>query len=149
MTHLETRLGVKLCQRGRSGFRLTEQGVAIHEATQRLLSAVENFCMDADVLKQHISGKLNLGIIDTTITDPDSPIPRTTQRFVSRGHDVHLTCTSAPPPNWKSACSTAVCTWPSGTSRCTCRGCCIRRCTRKRWGCIAAGASAVRQAGRR
>nr|WP_178125056.1 MULTISPECIES: LysR family transcriptional regulator [unclassified Pseudomonas] len=90
MTHLETRLGVKLCLRGRSGFRLTEQGVAIHEATQRLLSAVEHFCLDADVLKQHISGQLNLGIIDTTITDPDSPLPRTTQRFVSRGHDVHL-----------------------------------------------------------
>lgn len=90
MSHLETRLGVKLCQRGRSGFRLTEQGVAIYEATQRLLSAVESFCMDADVLKQHISGKLNLGIIDSTITDPDSPLPRATQRFVARGHDVHL-----------------------------------------------------------
>lgn len=90
MSHLETRLGVKLCQRGRSGFHLTEQGVAIHEATLRLLSAVENFCLDADVLKQHISGQLNLGIIDSTISDPDSPIPRTTQRFVSRGHDVHL-----------------------------------------------------------
>ncbi|WP_300651506.1 LysR family transcriptional regulator [Pseudomonas sp.] len=90
MTHLETRLGVKLCQRGRSGFHLTEQGVAVHEATLRLLGAVENFCMDADVLKQHISGQLNLGIIDSTITDPDSPLPRTTQRFVSRGHDVHL-----------------------------------------------------------
>ncbi|WP_044872333.1 LysR family transcriptional regulator [Pseudomonas sp. LFM046] len=90
MSHLETRLGVKLCQRGRSGFRLTEQGVAIHEATQRLLSAVEAFCMDADVLKQSISGKLNLGIIDSTLTDRDSPLPRATQRFVSRGHDVHL-----------------------------------------------------------
>jgi DNA-binding transcriptional LysR family regulator len=90
MAHLETRLGVKLCQRGRSGFQLTEQGVAIHEASLRLLSAVENFCADADVLKQHISGQLNLGIIDSTITDPDSPIPRATQRFVSRGHDVHL-----------------------------------------------------------
>ncbi len=90
MSHLETRLGVKLCQRGRSGFRLTEQGVAIHEATQRLLSAVETFCMDADVLKQRISGKLNLGIIDSTLTDRDSPLPRATQRFVSRGHDVHL-----------------------------------------------------------
>ncbi|MEN5301064.1 LysR family transcriptional regulator [Pseudomonas sp. TWI628] len=90
MSHLETRLGVKLCQRGRSGFRLTEQGVAIHEATLRLLSAVESFCMDADVLKQHISGKLNLGIIDSTLTDPVSPLPRTTQRFVSRGHDAHL-----------------------------------------------------------
>nr|WP_251701827.1 LysR family transcriptional regulator [Pseudomonas boanensis] len=90
MSQLEARLGVKLCQRGRSGFRLTEQGVAIHEAAQRLLSAVEAFCMDADVLKQNISGTLNLGIIDTTITDPDSPLPATTQRFVSRGHDVHL-----------------------------------------------------------
>ena len=90
MSHLETRLEVKLCQRGRSGFHLTEQGVAVHEATLRLLGAVENFCLDADVLKQHISGQLNLGIIDSTISDPDSPIPRTTQRFVSRGHDVHL-----------------------------------------------------------
>lgn len=90
MAHLEARLGVKLCQRGRSGFRLTEQGVAVHEATLRLLSAVESFCLDADVLKQQISGRLNLGIIDSTITDPDSPIPQTTQRFVSRGHDVHL-----------------------------------------------------------
>jgi len=90
MTLLETRLGVKLCQRGRSGFRLTEQGVAIHEATLRLLSAVESFCSDADVLKQHISGQLNLGIIDSTLTDPGSPLPRTTQRFVSRGHDARL-----------------------------------------------------------
>ncbi|MNE04773.1 HTH-type transcriptional activator CmpR [compost metagenome] len=90
MSQLEARLGVKLCQRGRSGFRLTEQGVAIFEATQHLLQAVDRFCQDADVLKQHITGKLNLGIIDSTITDPASPLPRTTQRFVSRGHDVHL-----------------------------------------------------------
>ncbi|MFP2770550.1 LysR family transcriptional regulator [Oceanisphaera sp. KMM 10153] len=90
MAQLEARLGVKLCQRGRSGFRLTEQGVAVHEATLRLLSAVESFCLDTDVLKQQISGRLNLGIIDSTITDPGSPIPQTAQRFVSRGHDVHL-----------------------------------------------------------
>ncbi|VVN92039.1 LysR family transcriptional regulator [Pseudomonas fluorescens] len=90
MSQLETRLGVKLCQRGRSGFRLTEQGVAVYESAQRLLAAVDNFCLDTDVLKQHITGQLNLGIIDSTITDPDSPLPKTTQRFVSRGHDVHL-----------------------------------------------------------
>jgi len=62
MTHLETRLGVKLCQRGRSGFRLTEQGVAIFESTRRLLAAVDDFCLDADVLKQKITGKLPLGL---------------------------------------------------------------------------------------
>jgi DNA-binding transcriptional LysR family regulator len=90
MGHLETRLGVKLCERGRSGFRLTEQGQAIHAATQRLLSAVEDFCVDADVLKRQVSGTLNLGVIDTTITDPACPLKQTTQRFVQRGHEVHL-----------------------------------------------------------
>ncbi|MCW3479043.1 LysR family transcriptional regulator [Neisseriaceae bacterium JH1-16] len=90
MTSLETRLGVKLCDRGRGGFRLTEQGVATYEATQRLLLAVEAFCVDTSLLKQHISGRLNLGIIDNTITDGESPLSRALQRFVARGHDVHL-----------------------------------------------------------
>ena len=40
MTTLETRLGVKLCDRGRSGFRLTDQGRATYAATQRLMLAV-------------------------------------------------------------------------------------------------------------
>ncbi|MDR3411363.1 MAG: LysR family transcriptional regulator, partial [Formivibrio sp.] len=90
MAHLETRLGVKLCERGRSGFRLTEQGEAIYEATQRLLGAVEDFCVDADVLKRQVSGTLKFGIIDSTITDPGCPLKQTTQRFVQRGHEVHL-----------------------------------------------------------
>src|SRR5262245_7624610 len=90
MTQLETRLGVKLCERGRSGFRLTEQGQAIHKATQRLLGAVEDFCVDADVLKRQVSGTLNLGVIDTTISDPGCPLRQTTERFVQRGHEVHL-----------------------------------------------------------
>ncbi|QOY72972.1 LysR family transcriptional regulator [Pseudomonas sp. OST1909] len=90
MAHLEVRLGVKLCERGRSGFRLTEQGQAIYAATQRLLGAVEDFCVDADMLKREVSGTLNLGVIDTTITDPVCPLKQTTQRFVQRGHEVHL-----------------------------------------------------------
>jgi DNA-binding transcriptional LysR family regulator len=90
MAHLETRLGVKLCERGRSGFRLTEQGEAIYEATQRLLGAVEDFCVDADVLKRQVSGTLKFGVIDSTITDPGCPLKQTTQRFVQRGHEVHL-----------------------------------------------------------
>src|SRR3954463_15847612 len=59
MRQLETRLGVKLCDRGRSGFRLTEQGVVIHAATESLLAAVDNFRTEADVLKKRVSGKLN------------------------------------------------------------------------------------------
>ena len=90
MTSLETRLGVKLCERGRSGFRLTEHGVATYESAQRLSLAVEAFCMDTHALKQRISGKLHLGIIDNTVTDTDSVLPRALRQFVSRGHDVQL-----------------------------------------------------------
>lgn len=90
MTTLETRLGLKLCERGRGGFRLTEHGLATYEAAQRLQVAVEAFCMDTDALKQHIAGRLYLGIIDNTVTDSASPLPQALQRFVSRGDDVHV-----------------------------------------------------------
>lgn len=90
MTNLETRLGMTLCERGRGGFRLTEHGSATYEATRRLLLAVDNFCTETSALKQRISGKLYLGIIDNTISDADSPLTRALRRFVSRGHDVHL-----------------------------------------------------------
>jgi DNA-binding transcriptional LysR family regulator len=90
MTTLETRLGLKLCERGRSGFRLTEHGIATYEAAQRLQVAVEAFCMDTDALKQHIAGRLYLGIIDNTVTDSTALLPQTLKKFVSRGHDVHV-----------------------------------------------------------
>jgi len=90
MTNLETRLGMTLCERGRGGFRLTEHGSATYEATRQLLLAVDNFCTETSALKQRISGKLHLGIIDNTISDADSPLTRALRRFVSRGHDVHL-----------------------------------------------------------
>jgi len=90
MTSLETRLGVKLCERGRSGFRLTEHGAATYEAAQRLLLAVDTFCMDTSALKRHVSGRLYLGIIDNTVTDSGSVLSRTLRQFVSLGHDVQL-----------------------------------------------------------
>src|ERR1700680_543661 len=37
MSQLETRLGLRLCERGRAGFRLTEEGAELHAAAQRLL----------------------------------------------------------------------------------------------------------------
>lgn len=87
---LEVRLGVRLCERGRGGFRLTEQGRAAHEATQRLLSAIESFRVEADQLKRTVSGTLHLGVIDNTVTDPRSPLRAAVQRFLARSEDVHI-----------------------------------------------------------
>ncbi|MEG1213081.1 MAG: LysR family transcriptional regulator [Leclercia sp.] len=90
MTSLETRLGLKLCERGRGGFRLTEHGAATFEAAQRLLLAVETFCMDTSALRQCISGKLYIGVIDNTVTETDSVLLRALSQFIASGHDVQL-----------------------------------------------------------
>jgi DNA-binding transcriptional LysR family regulator len=90
MGHLETRLGVKLCERGRGGFRLTEQGVATLDATNRLMAALKVFGSENETLKQRVSGRLGLGLIDNTISDEGSPLPEAIRKFLSRGHDVYL-----------------------------------------------------------
>jgi len=43
ISHLETRFGVRLCERGRKGFSMTPDGVRILEAAENLLRSVENF----------------------------------------------------------------------------------------------------------
>jgi len=98
MAQLEMLLGVKLCDRGRSGFRLTEQGSAIHGASESLLAAVDKFRMEVDTLKNRISGHLNIGIIDNTISDAEGAIPRAMRLFRARGHDVHITVYVGSPP---------------------------------------------------
>ena len=43
MSNLEARLKLKLCQRGRSGFALTEEGLTIYNATRQLFSRLAEF----------------------------------------------------------------------------------------------------------
>ncbi|TDF86273.1 LysR family transcriptional regulator [Pseudomonas sp. H9] len=90
MSLLETRLGVRLCDRGRSGFRLTDEGAVLYEAAQRMLAAVETFSMEAATLRQQLSGILRIGVIDATLTDPGSPLTLAIRRFGELAPQVHL-----------------------------------------------------------
>lgn len=90
MSQLETRLGVRLCERGRSGFRLTEEGEVLYEAAQRMLSAVETFRMEAETLRRQLRGTLRVGVIDATLTDPGSPLTLAIRRFGEIAPQVHL-----------------------------------------------------------
>lgn len=90
MSLLETRLGVRLCERGRSGFRLTDEGAVLYEAAQRMLAAVETFAMEAATLREQLSGVLRIGVIDATLTDPGSPLTLAIRRFGEMAPQVHL-----------------------------------------------------------
>jgi len=72
---LETRLGVRLCRRGRVGFSLTDQGRQVYSSSLQLIADLERFEANIRSIHADLTGTLNIGIIDTLITDSSLPIP--------------------------------------------------------------------------
>jgi DNA-binding transcriptional LysR family regulator len=97
VAQLETRLGVRLCERGRSGFRLTAEGEQVHAASQRLLGAVDTFTIEALAVRQHLRGTVRLGLIEATLTDPNSPLLPAIRRFSQLAPEVNLQVAVASP----------------------------------------------------
>lgn len=60
LTDLEKRLSVRLCQRGRSGFAITDEGRAVLEAAQTLFGSVEEFKERINAIAGRLSGELTL-----------------------------------------------------------------------------------------
>ncbi len=96
---LESRLGMRLCDRGRTGFRLTREGRKVFEAAERLLHSIEAFRTEALALKGELAGEIRIGIVDSTIGDHTSPIMRTLSRFVALGPAIRPYLTISDPPS--------------------------------------------------
>ncbi|MES9815529.1 MAG: LysR family transcriptional regulator [Candidatus Thiodiazotropha sp.] len=65
---LEKRLGMKLCQRGRAGFSLTDEGAEVYQAVLQLLASLENFKTQVNSISAHLKGELNIGVTDNLVT---------------------------------------------------------------------------------
>lgn len=97
MNDLETRLGLRLCQRGRSGFALTNEGAEAYEATLQLLAAVEGFRTRVNGLHARLKGELNIGITDNLVTMPEMHITYALSALNARGPDVRINIRMIPP----------------------------------------------------
>ncbi|MFZ5957077.1 LysR family transcriptional regulator [Pseudomonas knackmussii] len=62
MAKLETRLGYRLCERGKGGFRLTTKGESLLQATRRLFVAIEGFRSEAQGVAEKLLGEVRIGI---------------------------------------------------------------------------------------
>lgn len=78
---LETRLGLVLCRRGRSGFALTPDGERIYAAAQHLLRAVDTFRTDVLDAGRTLEGTLHLALFEKTVTNPHARIAAALTRF--------------------------------------------------------------------
>jgi DNA-binding transcriptional LysR family regulator len=90
MTSLEQRLGVRLCERGRSGFQLTERGKLIYQASQRLFSALDEFRSDAGAARNCLTGNLVVGIVDSLIANPACALDRAVAAFNQKAPEVQI-----------------------------------------------------------
>ncbi len=97
MSDLEQRLGLRLCQRGRAGFALTEEGREVYQSTQQLLAALESFRTEVNGLHQHLRGELNIGLTDNLVTVPHMRITHALARLKERGPDVRIQIRMTPP----------------------------------------------------
>jgi DNA-binding transcriptional LysR family regulator len=75
MARLESRLGVRLCERGAKGFRLTAHGEQVLQAVERLFVAVDDFRSDTERVKGRVAGTLRVGIVDNVSFNPDYRLP--------------------------------------------------------------------------
>lgn len=97
MNDLETRLGLRLCQRGRSGFAVTDEGAEVYESGLQLLASVEGFRTRVNGLHAQLKGELNIGITDNLVTMPDMHITHALSALKERGPDVHINIRMIPP----------------------------------------------------
>ena len=94
---LETRLGLKLCQRGRAGFSLTDDGQKVLEACETLFSQLEDFRVKVGSIGGSLVGDLVIAIIDSNITHGDFDLPKAIEKFKERDGNVQITMHTAPP----------------------------------------------------
>lgn len=90
MGDLEKRLGLRLCQRGRSGFALTEEGRQVYAAGLTLLASLETFRTEVNGLHGSLRGELNIGITDNLVSLPQMRITHSLAALKERGPDVRI-----------------------------------------------------------
>lgn len=88
--NLEKRLGYRLCERGKGGFRVTPKGRSVLDASQRMFEAIGVFVDQAGSLSGRLVGDLSLGLADTIVTLPHTRFGEAMAAFYRRDQEVQL-----------------------------------------------------------
>lgn len=94
---LETRLGFRLCERGRAGFRLTPKGLQFAQASRHLLETIDHFCIDARQMGRKLVGTLKIGLIGHAASGANARLSQAIARFRARDEAVTLSLQVLPP----------------------------------------------------
>ncbi len=95
---IEKNLGLRLCQRGRAGFSLTDEGLEVYEASLQLLAALENFRTEVNSLHAQLRGELNIAVTDNLVTMSNHMrVTNSLAALKHRGPEVKINIRMMPP----------------------------------------------------
>ena len=97
VSDLESHLALKLCQRGRSGFSLTDEGSEVYNAILQLFTSMDTFTAQVTRLHDSIQGDLNIGITDNLVTMPHMTITQALADIKLLGSGVRINIRMIPP----------------------------------------------------
>lgn len=90
LADLEQRLNMRLCERGRKGFSLTDQGRMVYAAMQELFAAIEQFQGRIHGGSDYLLGELQLGICESTLGLLGDKINQALKDFTDQAPQVDL-----------------------------------------------------------
>ncbi len=100
---LEAKLGSRLCERGRRGFRLTRSGEETYLAAQDLFRAIEGFEGRMGRVHGNETERLRLGVIDTVATSGDLALAAAIGGFCEAHPNVLIDLEVLPPEQLQRA----------------------------------------------
>ena len=97
MRNLETRLGIRLCERGRGGFFLTEAGRQVHSAILDLFGSLQRFRGAVADARGELTGDLTFGTVDAMAPNERLGLDRAITAFNAQAPLVRLSIDIASP----------------------------------------------------
>ena len=90
ISDLESRIGLRLCNRGPSGFSLTSEGTRVLEHTRDLLMKIDEFQAQIDGIQRTLKGTIRLGIFDQSSTNPNGCLDKAIALFDELAPEVSI-----------------------------------------------------------
>jgi DNA-binding transcriptional LysR family regulator len=87
---LEAKLGSRLCDRGRAGFKLTRAGEETYESAQELFRAIQSFEARMGRVHGTETQRFRIGVIDTVVTSAEIGLDRAVAAFGAAYPDVFV-----------------------------------------------------------
>lgn len=97
LSALETRLGFRLCERGRAGFKLTPKGERFADLSRKLMAGFNDFTAEVRNMDHQLVGTLNIGLIGHASIYQSTLISRAIARFRERHQAVRFSISVRPP----------------------------------------------------